>query len=88
VKLRNLLLIVIGIAIGYKIAAKMREDDANVVKGPRQESGGNRAVRTVSTQAQRLADQATTKSLEMIKRARGSLRDRMGEYESDDAVWN
>jgi hypothetical protein len=87
-KLRNLLLIAIGIGIGYKIAAKMREDDPNVVKGPRRESNGSRTVRTVSIQAQRLADQATTKSLDMIKRARGSLRDRMGDYESDDAVWN
>jgi len=83
VKLRNLLLIAIGIFVGYKLAAKMREDDPNVVSGPRRES--SRAVRTVSAQAQRLADQATTKSLDMIKRARGSLRDRAG---SDEAVWN
>ena len=83
-KLRNLLLIAFGMFVGYKLAAKMREDDPNVVSGPRRESGG-RAVRTVSAQAQRLADQATTKSLEMIKRARGSLRDRTG---SDEAVWN
>ncbi|MGH2596178.1 MAG: hypothetical protein ACRDH7_09470 [Actinomycetota bacterium] len=87
-KLRNVLLLVIGIAIGYKIAATMRQDDPNVVKGPRRESGGSRTVRTVSAQAQRLADQATTKSLQAIKKARVSLRDRMGDYESDDAVWN
>jgi hypothetical protein len=86
VKLRNLLLIAIGIFVGYKLATKMREDDPNVVSGPRRESG--RTARTVSAQAQRLADQATTKSLDMIKRARGSLRDRAGNYESDDAVWN
>ena len=82
-KVRNLLLIAIGIGIGYKLAAKMREDDPHVVSGPRRESG-SRTVRTVSAQAQRLADQATTKSLDMIKRARGSLRD----YKSDEAVWN
>jgi hypothetical protein len=87
VKLRNLLLIAIGIFVGYKLATKMREDDPNVVSGPRRESG-SRAVRTVSAQAQRLADQATTKSLDMIKRARGSLRDRAGSYEGDEAVWN
>ena len=81
-RLRNLILIGLGIFIGYKLAAKMREDDPSVVKGPQ------RQARTVSTQAQRIAGQATTKSLEIIKRARGSLRDRMGEYESDDAVWN
>jgi cell division septum initiation protein DivIVA len=83
VKLRNLLLIAFGIFVGYKLAAKMREDDPNVLSGPRRES--SRTARTVSAQAQRLADQATTKSLDMIKRARGSLRDRAG---SDEAVWN
>ena len=86
-KLRTVLLIALGIFVGYKLAAKMREDDPNVVSGPRRESG-SRTVRTVSAQAQRLADQATTKSLDMIKRARGSLRDRKSDYESDDAVWN
>ena len=90
-KIRNLILIVLGIAIGYKLAAKMREDDPNVVKGPqrRQEGfGSSRTARTVSLQAQRIAEQATNKSLDIIRRARGSLRDRMGEYEKDDAVWN
>ena len=90
-KLRNLILIALGIFIGYKLAAKMREDDPSVVKGPqrRQEgSGSSRTARAVSSQAQRIAEQATTRSLDIIKRARGSLRDRMGEYESDDAVWN
>lgn len=90
-KLRNVILIAVGIFIGYKLAAKMREDDPSVAKGPqrRQEGfGSNRTARTVSTQAQRIAEQATTKSLNIIKRARGSLRDRMGEYERDDAVWN
>jgi hypothetical protein len=91
VKLRNLILIALGIFIGYKLAAKMREDDPSVVKGPqrRQEGfGSSRAARTVSSQAQRIAEQATNRSLDIIKRARGSLRDRMSEYESDDAVWN
>jgi hypothetical protein len=90
-KLRNLILIALGIAIGYKLFAKVHEDDPSVVKGPqrRQEGfGSGRAGRTVSSQAQRIAEQATSKSLDIIKRARGSLRDRMGEYESDDAVWN
>jgi hypothetical protein len=89
-RLRTLILIALGIFIGYKLAAKMREDDPSVVKGPQrqQEGFGSSTARTVSTQAQRIAGQATTKSLDIIKRARGSLRDRMGEYESDDAVWN
>jgi hypothetical protein len=90
-KLRTLILIGLGIFIGYKLAAKMREDDPSVVKGPqrRQEGfGSSRTARTVSSQAQRFAEQATNRSMDIIKRARGSLRDRMGEYESDDAVWN
>jgi hypothetical protein len=90
-KIRNLILIAIGIALGYKLAAKMREDDPSVVKGPqrRQEGfGSSRTARAVSSQAQRIAEQATHRSLDIIKRARGSLRDRMGEYETDDAVWN
>jgi len=90
-RLRTLILIALGIFIGYKLAAKMREDDPSVVKGPlrRQEGyGSNRTARAVSSQAQRIAEQATTRSLDIIKRARGSLRDRMGEYESDDVVWN
>jgi hypothetical protein len=90
VKLRNLILIALGIVIGYKLFTRMHEDDPSVVKGPqrRQEGfGSSRTARTVSTQAQRLAGQATSKSIDIIKRARESLRDRM-EYESDDAVWN
>jgi hypothetical protein len=91
VKLRNLILIAIGIAIGFKLAAKIREDDPSVIKGPQRRPegfGSSRTARTVSSQAQRIAEQATNKSLDIIKRARGSLRDRMGEYERDDAVWN
>ena len=33
-KLRSLLLVAVGIGIGYSIAAKMREDDPDVVRGP------------------------------------------------------
>jgi hypothetical protein len=81
-KIRTLLLLVIGIGIGYAIANRMREDDPNVVTGPQRRTG-----RTVSIQAQKLADQATMKSLELVKRARGSIRDRMASN-GDDAVWN
>ncbi len=47
VKLRNLILIALGIFIGYKLAAKMREDDPSVVKGPqrRQEGFGSEPSR-------------------------------------------
>jgi len=90
VKLRNLLLLALGIGIGVKLATRIREDDPNVVKGPRRQEafGSSRALRSVSARAQRLADQAATKSLDAIKRARGSLRDRITDYESDDALWN
>ena len=90
-KLRNLILIALGIFIGYKLATKIREDDPSVVKGPQRRQEGfasGRTGRMVSSQAQRIAEQATNKSLEIIKRARGSLRDRVGDFENDDAVWN
>ena len=80
-KLRTLLLLVIGIGIGYAIANRMREDDPNVVKGPQQRS------RTITVNAQKLADQASSMGLELVKRARGSIRDRMA-ANGDDAVWN
>jgi len=88
VKLRSIVFLIAGFLIGYRVAKFSSSDDPNVVKGPRRDSNGSRTMRTVSAQAQRLADQATTKSLQAIKRARGSLQDRMGGVESDDAVWN
>ena len=84
-KLRNLFLLAIGIGIGFAIANKLREDDPNVVSGPQRRSTSG--SRTVTVHAQRLADQAAAKSLDLIKRARGTIRDRMLS-ESDDAVWN
>ena len=80
-KLRTLLLLAIGIGIGYAIANRMREDDPNVVKGPQQRT------RTVTVQAQKLADQASQMGLDLVKRARGSIRERIGSN-GDDAVWN
>ena len=87
-RLRTLILIAIGVAIGFQIARRMREDDPNVVKGPQRDASGstNPAVRLVSSQAQRLADQATGMSLGAIRRARGAIRTRLGE--EDDAAWN
>jgi len=80
-KLRTLLLLVIGIGIGYAIANRMREDDPHVVKGPQQRS------RTITVNAQKLADQASSMGVELVKRARGSIRDRMASN-GGDAVWN
>jgi hypothetical protein len=87
-KLRNLFLIGLGIAIGYQISRKLREDDPNVVSGPRpSKADGNGAGRgMVAGQAQRLADQATARSLEAIRRARGAIRTRLAE--DTDASWN
>jgi hypothetical protein len=87
-RLRSLILIALGIAIGLQIARRMREDDPNVVKGPQREASGsaNPAVRLVSSQAQRLADQAAGMSLGAIRRARGAIRTRLGDEE--EAAWN
>jgi hypothetical protein len=87
VKLRNLLLIGIGVFVGMKIASKMREDDPDVVHGPQGERADNPAVKIISTQAQRLADQAAVLSLDAIRRARGAIRTRLGE-EDEDAAWS
>jgi hypothetical protein len=91
-KLRGLFLIGAGIAIGYSIASKLREDDPNVVSGP-QRSGADqrsRTVRLVSSQAQRLADRASERSIVALRKARGAIRQRLDEDSSyyDDAAWS
>ncbi len=42
----------------------------------------------VKGQAARLGDQAAVRSLEAIRRARGAIRERLGEAAQDDAAWN
>jgi hypothetical protein len=87
VKLRSLLILAGGIALGMKLAAKLREDDPDVLHGPRRGRTDRRpAVRLVSTQVHRLTDAATGKSLDAIKRVRGQIRTRLGE--DDAAAWN
>jgi hypothetical protein len=89
VKLRSLLLVVAGVAIGLKIAEKLREDDPNVVHGPQRARTDQRpGLRLVSTQVQRLTDAATGKSLDAIRRLRGQIRNRLGETDEDIAAWN
>ena len=57
-KLRSLLLLIAGIALGMKLAGKLREDDPNVVHGPQRTRSDQRpTLRVVSTQVQRLTDQ-------------------------------
>ena len=86
-KLRTLLLLGLGVAIGMKIAAKLREDDPEVLHGPQRARSDERpALRVVSTQVQRITDAATGKSLDAIRRVRTGLRGRLGE--DDAAAWN
>ena len=86
-KLRSLFLLVAGVVIGLKVAAKLREDDPNVLHGPQRARSDQRpALRLVSTQVQRLTDAATGKSLDAIRRVRSGIRERLGE--DDAAAWN
>jgi hypothetical protein len=88
-KLRSLVLVAAGIGIGYSIAQKMREDDPDVVRGPRCSTVASPGRQLVTAQAQRLADRASMRSLEAIRRARGAIRTRLGEAETfDEASWN
>ena len=86
-RFRSLLLIGFGVALGMKLAAKLREDDPEVVHGP-QRSIDQRpaALRLVSDGFQRATDVATDKSLVAIRRVRRGIRDRLGE--DDAAAWN
>ena len=86
-KLRSLLLLIAGVALGMKLAGKLREDDPNVVHGPqRTRSDRSPRLRLVSTQMQRLTDAAAGRSLEAIRRVRSEIRGRLGE--DDAAAWN
>jgi hypothetical protein len=87
VKLRSLLLLALGVVLGLKLAAKLREDDPYVVHGPQRARSGERpALRLVSDRIQRLTDVAADRSLDAIRRARAEIRDRLGE--DDAAAWN
>ena len=87
-KLRTLLILVVGLAIGYKLAKRATEDDPYVVKGPhRQQWSGGPKFRVITGQAQRLADQATGKSLDAIRGARRALQSHLADSQ-DDAAWN
>ena len=86
-KLRNLVLLGAGIGIGYAMSKKLHEDDPEVVHGPRRSSATNPVLAVMTSQSQRLADQATVKSLDAIRKARGAIRNRLGE-DVDDAAWN
>jgi hypothetical protein len=86
-KLRSLFLLIAGVALGMKLAAKLREDDPNVLHGPqRARSDQTPGLRLVTDQFQRITDAATGKSLDAIRRVRSEIRDRLGE--DDAAAWN
>jgi hypothetical protein len=74
-KIRSLFLLIAGVVLGMKLAAKLREDDPNVLH-----------LRLVTCQVHRLTDAATGKSLDAIRRVRSEIRDRLGE--DDAAAWN
>ena len=85
-KLRTLLILIVGLAIGYKLAKRATQDDPLVVKGPQRDQARPR-FRLISGSAQKLADQATGKSLEAIRGARRALQNKLADSQ-DDAAWN
>jgi hypothetical protein len=88
-KLRSLFLFGAGVATGLTIAKKLSADDENIAHGPqRTTSNANPALRALSTGTQRLSDRATVLSLDAIRKARGAIRDRLGESTYDDAAWS
>jgi hypothetical protein len=89
-KLRSLVLFGAGIMTGLAVARKLTEDDPEVIHGPSRSdpSSTSPRIRIVTSQAQRLADRATVVSLGAIQRARGAIRDRLGEEPYDEVNWN
>jgi hypothetical protein len=88
-KLRSLILFGAGIATGLAIAKKLNADDEEIVHGPqRTHTTPNPALRALSSGSQKLSDRATVMSLQAIRRARGRIRDRLGESAYDDAAWS
>jgi hypothetical protein len=88
-KLRSIFLFGAGVMAGLAIARKLHEDDPEVLHGPsRSDAPANPALRVVSGQASRLADRASVMSLDAIRKARGAIRDRLGEDPYDDAAWS
>lgn len=85
-KLRTLLILIVGLAIGYKLAKRATQDDPLVVKGPQRDQTTPR-FRQISGPALRLADQATGKSLEAIRGARRAMQNKLADSQ-DDAAWN
>jgi hypothetical protein len=86
-RLRTLLMLAAGIAIGRRLAKKSSEDEPDVVKGPRDEQPtANPVLQVITGPAQKLADQAAVKGIDAIRSARRAIQSRLGE--DDDAAWN
>jgi hypothetical protein len=83
--LRTIVVFSAGIAAGLAIARKMTEDDPDVLHGPTRATSQSPARRLASAQAQRITNRAQVASLDAIRRARGRIRERLGE---DDVAWN
>ena len=87
-KLRSIVTLAAGIGIGFALANKLHKDDPDVVVGP-QRVPSNGRLGVVQDQGRRIADQATVMSLDVIRKARGAIRDRMADHQhEDDAAWN
>ncbi len=87
-KLRSLVVFGAGVTVGMALSRRMTQDDPTILHGPSAQSTSNPALRAVGTGAQRLADRAGIVSLEVIRRARGRIQERLGEDELGDAQWS
>jgi hypothetical protein len=88
-KLRSLFVFGAGVVAGLAIARRAAVDDPEVLHGPRNVAPANPALRAVSGTASKIADKATVASLDAIRKARGAIRERLGESDDyDEAVWN
>ena len=89
-KLRSLILFGAGIATGLASPrTAQRRTTRRSCTGPQRTSATtNPALRALSSGSQKLSDRATVMSLEAIRKARGRIRDRLGESTYDDAAWS
>ena len=87
-KLRTLFLFGAGVVTGLMIARKLAEDDEEIVHGPQQVRTTNPMMRAISGRTAMLSDRATVRSLDVIRRARVAIRDRMAEQGYDEAAWS
>ncbi len=85
-KIRGLLLLAGGIAIGYRLNQRLHEDDPDVLHAP-PSARRSPQLRPVNDQALRISDKATVLSLGAIRKTREAIQARLA-AEPDDAAWN